>query len=57
MERYFMEPSSAGYVLFDRRRDPTEPVARIKDPELAQRIVNLLNADAARLERQGAVAS
>ena len=44
-----------GAWLYDRAR-PDEMLAALYDPEIAARIVRLLNADVARTEKQGAVA-
>lgn len=40
--------------ILDRRRGLLHPIAWCNDREVAERIVRLLNADAAQLERQGA---
>lgn len=65
MERYFFEPDAdQDYHIFDRtighsdRGIPvtkSKAIARKVDPVLAQRIVNLLNADE-RLKEQAALA-
>lgn len=63
MERYFMEPSrnrgDLSYDVFDRRRGygagydvVGNRLATVYDPDIAARIVRLLNADAAATEKQ-----
>lgn len=55
LPRYWMEDRDRTYKIIDRTRGTGSPVARADDPEIAARIVRLLNADLERTERQGAV--
>jgi hypothetical protein len=66
MDRYFYEDTSVPeyftrgtvrFLIYDRRRGASEEayaIASCADPDMAARIVRLLNADAAAVERQGA---
>jgi len=49
IDRYYLTTDSGlvdtGYKVCDRQGREQEPVARVKDPEDGQRIVDLLNAD------------
>lgn len=62
LPRYWMDEAdhARGYAIFDRTRGRNNPVVdRVHDPEMAARIVRLLNADveaAARLGQQRACA-
>lgn len=67
-ERHCYEMDDGRFYIFDRRRgmaaqsdyrdkrnlDTEKALAVCTDREIAERIVRLLNADAAQLERQGA---
>lgn len=50
------DESLDGYKIFDMRRGTTDGawIAFAPDVDVALRIVNLLNADVSRVERQGA---
>lgn len=61
MERYYMDELGGRYLVMDRRYGMPggsikDAVAMCAHPEIAARIVRLLNADVARTEKQGAVA-
>lgn len=63
MERYYLDERNGQYLVMDRRGgmpggsvNESSTAVASRDPEIAARIVRLLNADVARTEKQGAVA-
>lgn len=55
LPRYWMDDGERGYLILDRVRGRTAPLAVVQDAEVAMRIVRLLNADVEAAARQGAV--
>lgn len=52
LPRYYLD---GAYLVCDRKRSRTDPIACCDHADDAARIVRLLNADLERTERQGAV--